>query len=177
MSLLKDLAPVLGRLGGDSTNLLAVLDNTASKLRADVARFADQVDPDKCEARLLPRLLRLLGWTFSISLTERQQRGLCKAVLTIYQQKGTKVGIANALRIVLGLNVEVVSFLTDTWELGYSELGVDTYAGAAADSADADKFAVQSPRTLTDQERNAATQIIDFMKPIDTRYVIQEVAA
>lgn len=175
-TLLQELAPILARLGGDIGGLLDVLNPTAERMRADVAAFADQVDPDRCRPEFLPQLLRQVGWTYPMTLTERQQRGLVRAAVAIYAQKGTRTGLINALRVVLGLTAEVLVYATDGWELGVGELGSDTYLAADLAGEDATGFSVLFPRALTDQERDAATAIIDFMKPQFSTYTIQEVA-
>lgn len=175
MPTIKQLVPLIGRLGGDVDRLLQVIDPTIATLQSNVLRFAEQHDPDRCDVRMLPELLRMLGWTVEIVLPPQQMRGLVKAVTTIYQQKGTAAGLINALRLVLGVEVDVlVAVIDDQWTLGVSELGVSAILGSLPTSGSPELFQVVVPRLLNEDERKAAHQIINLMKPHHTNYTLME---
>ena len=89
----------------------------------------------------------------------------------MYRQKGTAIGIRNAVRFFLGIEIEAIAGLASTaLVLGESELGVDWELGPS------DRFAryafdVKVGRVLTPTERKHLRAIVNYMKPAHTHFV------
>lgn len=92
-------------------------------------------DPLSTEARLLPYLAQNFGWDLDTSLPERLQRKVLTLAEALFQEKGTKAGIVDALRLLLGLEVVYEEPWADGWTLDVDDLGEGTVLAPAA-SAD-----------------------------------------
>jgi hypothetical protein len=89
----------------------------------------------------------------------------------MYRQKGTAIGIENAIRFFLGIDITAITpFAGSTLILGESELGVDWELGPS------DRFAryafnVEVDVPLTNTERKRLRTIVDYLKPAHTHFV------
>ena len=89
----------------------------------------------------------------------------------MYQQKGTAIGIRNAIRFFLGIEIEAITGLAATaLVLGVSELGIDWELGPS------DRFAryafdVKVGRVLTPTERKHLRALVNNVKPAHTHFV------
>jgi hypothetical protein len=116
-------------------------------------------------------ILRDLGNPFPFDLDELGKRRLAAVLVEMYQQKGTAVGIRNAVRFFLGIEIEAITGLAATaLVLGVSELGIDWELGPS------DRFAryafdVKVGRVLTPTERMHLRAIVNYMKPAHTHFV------
>ena len=89
----------------------------------------------------------------------------------MYRQKGTAVGIENAIRFFLGIDIAAIArFTGTTLVLGVSELGVDWELGPS-DSFARYAFNVVVDRPLTEAERRQIRAIVDWMKPAHTHFI------
>jgi len=92
-------------------------------------------------------------------------------LVEMYRQKGTAVGIENAIRFFLGIDITAITAFTGTTLiLGESELGVDWELGPS------DRFAryafdVEVDEPLSDTERRQIRAIVDYLKPAHTHFV------
>lgn len=168
------LLPVINReqdLTGDLRKLMGVLQDVLELLLSEVDRFTDILDPDLAPEAFLDLMLEDLGNPFAFDLTELQKRRLVSILVQIYKQKGTAVGIRNAIRFFLGVDVSALdAFHGTTLVLGESELGVDWELGPS------DRFALYAfdltvNRVLTEIERRQIRQIVDFMRPAHTHFI------
>ena len=109
-------------------------------------------------------------------LSESQKRSLARALVPMYRKKGTEPGIEQAILFFLGLINEVVDFTgeDDRWILGESKLGLDTFLAPGTSGSDLFFFVVVFEECLTDEQKEKAERIIDFMKPGWTHYVIRD---
>lgn len=131
-----------------------------------IDRFAEFFDPDYAPETAVDAMLADLGNPFRFSLTLADKRRLLRILLTIYRQKGTAVGVINAVRFFLGVEVEVepLNDPADYWVLGEDELGEDTYLGPS-EQALLYSFRIIAPYALTDEQRQQMTEIAEYMKP------------
>ena len=89
----------------------------------------------------------------------------------MYRQKGTAVGIENAIRFFLDIDVEAITpFTGTTLVLGESELGVDWELGPS-DSFARYAFDVIVDQVLTDTQRSQLRAIVEYLKPAHTHFV------
>lgn len=113
-----------------------IVSSFATTERTQAQLFQEIVDPDTCPSNFVNILLRHLGNPFvNITLTETQKRKLVKFLLPIYKQKGTEVGIVNAIRFLTGLEVDLIDphgVDEDSWQVGLSEIGSNSYVGGEA---------------------------------------------
>ena len=98
------------------------------------------------------------------------KRRLAAILAEIYRSKGTAHAIRDAVRFLLGVEVEVLQLTVDSMTLGQSEIGVDWVLGPS------DRFAkyafdLRANRHLTDQQRRQVRWIVDYLKPAHTHFV------
>jgi phage tail-like protein len=152
---------------GDLRRFLACLQEVTDLLVHDVDRFTDVLDPDLAPEGFLELMLLDLGSPFPFDLSLVDKRRLLNVLVAIYREKGTAVGIKNAIRFFLGLEVEVVAYSGEALVLGESLLGEDWVLGPAGSFA-AYSFEIVVPRALATEERRRLRAIVDYMKPAHT---------
>jgi phage tail-like protein len=154
---------------GDLRRFLDCLDEVASLLLADIDGFTDILDPDVAPERFLDLMLAELGNPFPFDLSVIDKRRLINVLVDIYQQKGTAIGIKNAVRFFLGIEIDISAYAEICLSLGESLLGVDWILGSSQ-SADRHSFEVTAPRLLQAEERARIRAITDYMKPAHTHF-------
>jgi hypothetical protein len=87
----------------------------------------------------------------------------------MYREKGTAVGIINAIRFFLGLEVQIIAYAGEALALGESLLGEDWVLGPSSRFA-ALAFEVVCPRILGTEERRRLRQIVDYLRPAQTHF-------
>lgn len=98
------------------------------------------------------------------------KRRLAAILVELYRSKGTARAVRDAVRFLVGVEVEVLQFTADCMTLGESELGLDWELGPS------DRFAryafdLQANRHLTDQQRRQVRWLVDYLKPAHTHFV------
>jgi phage tail-like protein len=167
---LYQLLPALNRREDDTGDLrrfLACLQEVTDLLVHDVDRFTDILDPDLAPEPFLDVMLVDLGNPFPFDLLAADKRRLLNVLVAVYREKGTAVGIKNAIRFFLGLEVEIVAYSGEALVLGESLLGENWILGPAGSFA-AYSFEVVVPRALALEERRRLRAIVDYMKPAHT---------
>jgi phage tail-like protein len=116
----------------DLHNFIACLQDLTDLALSRVDVFTDIWDYDLCPVEYLDAILYGLGNPFAFVLTDVNKRRLASVLIAIYKQKGTEVGIINALRFFLGVEATVVSVARDdTWEIPVDRLGGTDATGQA----------------------------------------------
>jgi phage tail-like protein len=173
---LYQLLPMLNRREdqtGDLRRFLLCLQEVTDLLLADIDRFTDILDPDIAPEPFVDLMLRDLGSPFPFDLALPDKRRLLNVLVAVYREKGTSIGIRNAIRFFLGLEVEILSYAGEALILGDSLLGEDWILGASG-AFSAYAFDVVSPRALTAEERKRVRLIVDYMKPAHTHFRLVE---
>ena len=156
---------------GDLARFIACLQEVLDLLLAEVDRFPDIFDLERAPPPFLDLILRDLGNPFPFDLDEIGERRLAAVLVEMYRQKGTAVGIRNAVRFFLGVDIGAITALAATaLVLGESELGVDWELGPS------DRFAryafdVNVGRLLSATERKRLRAIVEYLKPAHTHFV------
>lgn len=156
---------------GDLARFIACLQEVLDVLLAEIDRFPDIFDLERAPPLFLDLILRDLGNPFPFELDELGKRRLAAVLVEMYRQKGTAVGIRNAVRFFLGVDIEAITPLAATaLVLGESELGVDWELGPS------DRFAryafdVMVGRVLTPSDRKQLRAIVEYLKPAHTHFV------
>jgi phage tail-like protein len=156
---------------GDLWKFIACLQEPLDLLLAEVDRFPDLFDIERAPEPFLDAILADLGDPFPFDLDALSKRRLASVLVEMYRQKGTAIGIRNAIRFFLGIEVESVTpFAGTTLVLGESELGVDWELGPS------DRFAryafdVTVSVPLTDTQRCQLRTIVHYMRPAHTHFV------
>jgi hypothetical protein len=114
-------------------------------------------------------MLGELGSPFAFDLSTTDRRRLLNVLVAMYREKGTAVGVINAIRFFLGLEVQVTAYAGEALALGESLLGEDWMLGPSSRFA-ALAFEVVSPRLLGTEERRRLRQIVDYLKPAQTHF-------
>lgn len=169
---LYQLLPVLNRREdetGDLRCFLACLQEVTGLLVRDVDGFTDVFDPDLAPESFIDPMLLDLGNPFPFDLSLVDKRRLLNVLVAIYREKGTALGIENAIRFFLGLEVDVTSYNGESLVLGDSLLGEDWILGPGG-MFSAYAFEVVVPRALEDEERRRLRLIVEYMKPAHTHF-------
>jgi len=172
-----DLWPMLPRHNrradatGDLYRFIACLQEVADLLLAEADRYPDIFDLERAPEPFLDLVLRDLGNPFPFDLDVLGKRRLASVLVEMYRQKGTAVGIENAIRFFLGIDITAITAFTGTTlVLGESELGIDWELGPS------DRFAryafnVEVDEPLTVTQRTQIRAIVDYLKPAHTHFV------
>jgi phage tail-like protein len=170
---LYSLLPELNRREDDTGDLrrfLACLQEVTDLELADIDGFTDLFDPDLAPEWALDLMLGELGSPFAFDLSVVDKRRLIGVLVAIYREKGTAIGITNAIRFFLRLEIVVTTYTGEALILGESLLGEDWVLGPSNSFA-AYAIEVVAPRTLDDEEEKRLRQIVDYMKPAHTHFV------
>lgn len=152
----------------DLFKFIACLQEVTGLLLYDIDRLSDTYDPDISPEPFLSGMLCDLGNPFAFAeLTVADKRRLISILVPLYKEKGTCIGIINAIRFFVGVEVTCDEYLADCLILGESELGFD-WELCPADAATRYTFSIVSPVALTDEQRSDILQIVDLMKPAHT---------
>ena len=156
---------------GDLRRFIACLQEVADLLLTEGDRYADIFDLERAPEPFLDLILQDLGNPFPFDLDVLGKRRLASVLVEMYRQKGTAVGIENAIRFFLGIDVAAITpFAGTTLVLGESELGVDWELGPSNRFARY-AFNVEVEVPLTDTERRQIRAIVDYLKPAHTHFV------
>jgi phage tail-like protein len=156
---------------GDLARFIACLQEALDLLLAEIDRFPDIFDLERAPPAFLDLILRDLGNPFPFELDELAKRRLAAVLVEMYRQKGTAVGIRNAVRFFLGIDIEAITALAATaLVLGESELGVDWELGPSERFARY-AFDVKVGRVLSVSERRQLRAIVEYLKPAHTHFV------
>jgi phage tail-like protein len=165
----------------DLAKFVAVFQEVTHCILCEIDRFADIIDLDFAPEGFLDAMLCDLGNPFDfVDLSENEKRRLLRVLVDIYKQKGTEVGIINAISFLLGVTVTLDVFNGLGFELAEAtnptldgtsppagpggELGVDAELGPGT-QFELYSFEVNSPTVLTDEQRTRIEDIVNLMKP------------
>ena len=152
----------------DLEHFILCLQDVTNLLLFDIDSFADIIDPDFAEEPWLSLMLCDLGNPFSFAeLSDIDERRLIAILVPLYKQKGTCIGLENAIRFFVGVDVTCVEGLISCMSLGESMLGED-WILCPSSSAARYTFSIDSPVVLTDNQRTQIVQITDLMKSAHT---------
>jgi phage tail-like protein len=152
---------------GDLRRFLLCLQEPTDLLLHDVDRFTNILDADVAAELFLNLMLQDLGNPFPFDLSVVDKRRLLNVLVAIYREKGTAVGIKNAIRFFLGLEVDIITYTGEGLVLGESLLGEDWVLGPSG-AFSAYAFEVVVPRALSVEERRRLRTIVEYMRPAHT---------
>ncbi|MFP2895065.1 phage tail protein [Corallococcus sp. 4LFB] len=156
---------------GDLHRFVSCLQEVTDLLLSDLDAFPDVFDLERAPEAFLDAILQDLGNPFAFELDVLARRRLAAILVHMYQQKGTALGLRNAIRFFLGIEVRAISpFASDTLVLGESELGVDWVLGPSERFARY-AFNVEVDRLLTLSERQRLRALVEYLKPAHTHFV------
>lgn len=160
---------------GDLQKFIACLQEVSDLQLSLIDAWTDIIDPDKAPERFVDAMLIDLGNPFAFDLDLGEKRRLIRILVPIYKQKGTAVGIVNAVRFFLGVEVTINAFAAEGWILGEDELGDSGTDGTAVlgpgTSFNLYSFEVVSPIGLTAEQRSQIIAIARYMKPGHTHLI------
>lgn len=153
---------------GDLRKLIAVLQDIADVMLCSVDNWTSIIDIDLAPEPFLDAILQDLGNPFASCISdmdENDKRRLARILISIYKQKGTDVGVINAIRFFLGVEVtlDIINCRT-YWQLGISQLDLNTILAPPVGSGLWYSFYVVSPVVLTDEQRERMLCIAQYMK-------------
>ncbi len=148
---------------GELEDFCAALQDVTDLILCDIDKFTEIIDPDLAPEPFLSLILCDLGNPFEFDLSEIDKRRLISILIPLYKQKGTDVGVINAIRFFLGIEVTIDAFNAGGWILGESELGIDTDLAPSL-QFQLYSFNIVSPVALTDEQRKRIRQLTELMK-------------
>ena len=147
---------------------ILVLQDVVDLLLCDIDRWTEILDIDLAPEAFLDAILRDLGNPFDFvrELSLIEKRRLARILVDIYKEKGTDIGIINAIRFFLGIEVELdIINCRDYWKMGVHQLNLDTIIGPGTGSPLWYSFFIVSPVILTADQQQQMLKIADYMKP------------
>lgn len=177
--------PELNQLEDDSGDLRALIgcwQEVTNLLLSKIDAFVERViDPDFCDAAQLDLMLADLGnpFAFAVGLDEQSKRRLVQTLVAIYREKGTDVGIVDAIRLFMGIEVTITQP-----QIGGPPLGQAIISGpsgqawvlGAASLREKMTFNVNVPVLLTADEFAQMAAIVTYMKRAATHPVVVQPA-
>lgn len=155
---------------GDMRLFLEVVREPLFLMLCEIDTFPDALDPDFAPEAFVDAMLADLKNPFDFDLSEIDKRRLVQILIPIRKQKGTDVGIANAVRFFMGLEIEFYIYAADGFLLGVSELGTEWVLAASKGSSALYSFDIIVERTLTAEEKVTLRKIVNYMKGSRTHY-------
>jgi phage tail-like protein len=177
----------------DLIKFVNVLDETIQIALSSVDRWTDILDYDTAPENFVDLMLQDLGYPFAIALSLIDKRRLLSVLVTMYKQKGTAIGLKNAIRFFVGYESDIVVQPLEEWGwiLGESQLDYDAVLGGDAFysaaiygtdvgtlfEADATRYdfivKVGTPNAvaLTAEEDKKVRAVVEYMKPVHTHMV------
>jgi len=155
---------------GDLRNFIDCLQEVTDLLLAEIDRFPDIFDIERAPESFLDLILKDLGNPFYFDLSIVEKRRLASILIELYRQSGTGIGIKNAIRFFLGIEIEILPFAADTMILGESELGVDWILGPSSRFA-LYAFDIRVKQMLTETQQKQIRSIVSASKPAHTHFV------
>lgn len=166
---------------GDLLKFVLCVQEVVDLLLCRIDRLVDIFDPDLAPEGCVDHMLARLGNPFDFDLTIAQKRKLAQFLVELYQRKGTNIGIVNAIRVILGIEVTISTPAFEGLGLGDAELGgfdddlgeiVDgTFTLGTSDLRTRLSFLITSPVVLTDEQRDAIVRIVEIMKHAPTHLI------
>ena len=157
---------------GDLKKFAACLQEVVHLLLVELDRFPDLYDLERSPEPFLDAILTDLAVPFPFELDLLEKRRLASVLVEMYCQKGTALGLRNAVRFFLGLEV-TISSCSPTLVLGEAELD-DTFVLGPSDRFALYAFEVQVDRPLSDTQRRQLAAIIDYLRPVHTHALLRE---
>lgn len=155
---------------GDLRKLVLILQEVVDLLLCQIDRWTDIIDIDAAPEAFIDAILQDLGNPFAdciADLDETGKRRLARVLISIYKEKGTDVGIINAVRFFLGIEVTLDIINTHQfWQLDISKLDADTVLAPAVGSSLWYSFFIVSEVILTDEQTRRILCIADYMKGV-----------
>jgi phage tail-like protein len=156
---------------GDLARFVACLQEVTDLLLADTDRFAEVFDLERAPPPFLDCILQDLGNPFAFELDTLEKRRLASVLVDLYRTKGTAVGIRNAIRFFLGIEVEAIApYAGETLALGDAELDA-TWVLGPSDRFARYAFDVEVSRALTAKERRMVRSLVNYLRPAHTHFV------
>lgn len=149
---------------GDLRAFIACLQDIVDHVMMRIETMTHAFDLERAGAEALALILADQGNPFTFALDTRDARRLSSVLVDIYRQKGTARGIANAIRLFLGLEVEEMRCHIVTKD----DAGIIV---GGADPASLYAFDVAVGHPLTDAERQRIRAIAEYLKPAHTHLI------
>ncbi len=151
---------------GDLRGFIAIFQDVVDLLLCVLDRYvADVLDPDTALEEHVDRMLQDLGNPFHLPLALDDKRRLIRVLVPLLRRKGTEEGIEDAIRTLLGLEVDVVPVVD---MMGLPGLGEGTLSDTLALSTGALgsrlAFDIEVPTVLTAEQTTLVTRIANIMR-------------
>jgi len=162
--------PGISRRGDDTDDLrnwVGCLQDVVDLLLCSIDEWVEIIDIDLAPITFIDAILCDLGNPFDfVELSDTDKRRLALILIEIYKGKGTEVGLIDAVRFLVGVEItlDIINAQTGFWVVGVSELGIDTELAPPTGSPLWYSFWIDSPVDLTDEQRDQILKIATYMK-------------
>jgi phage tail-like protein len=154
----------LGRDEGELRNLLLCMQEVGELLLYEADAFPNVLDPDTAPEAFVDAMLSDLGNPFGFTLSTIDKRRLAQTLRRMYGQKGTDVGIINAIRFFLGIEVTIERVRASGAHLGVDSTLGQEFTLASGALADFYTFIVHVSQTIDDETEARIDEIVAFMR-------------
>lgn len=170
----------------DTEDLLDVFQTAFDTMYDEVTGFLEATDYERAEEKYLDLMLIESGWNLKIELDVDLKRKIIKIAQEMFNKKGLKQGIIDAILAITGLTCTITEILEQTFRIGkvVGGGGVSDYFGLDNATKKASAFLgsagsilhfhVNTP-TLTAGQLDTITKIVNFMKYSPTMYRIMQI--
>lgn len=156
---------------GDLRLLISAWQEMVVLLFSKIDRFGELINLDTAPEANLDAILYGLGNPFDVSeMTLADKRRLASLLVEMYRERGTAKGIINAIRLFLGIEVEVIPIGRTGMRLGTSQLNVDWVLGSD-DPRTLYSFIIESPVDLTPAQRVQLVALVEYIRPAREHFV------
>jgi phage tail-like protein len=147
------LMPLMNRqedVTQDLLRFLNCLQEPTGLLLHDVDTWTNIFNFNLADDAFLSAILADLGNPFPFVLSTESKRQLIAILVAIYKQKGTAIGIINAVRFFLGLTITIGTYdSSGEWILGESILGEDPISFPAGNNASITRIGLTTQYSVT----------------------------
>jgi phage tail-like protein len=149
---------------GDLRAFIACLQDIVDLLVLRIEAMPGAFDLERASEKDLAQVLADQGNPFSFALDAGEARRLSSVLIEVYRQKGTARGIANAIRLFLGIEVEEMRCHIVTKD-------DDGIIVGGASPASLYAFDVAFAHPLTEEQSKRVRAIAEYLKPAHTHLV------
>lgn len=151
---------------GDLRGFIAIFQEVTDLILCVLDRYVgDVLDPDTALEEHVDRILQDLGNPFHVPLALEDKRRLLRVLVPLLRRKGTEKGIEDAIRTLLGLEVDVVPVVDMMAMAGLGEAALsDSFALATGALGSRLAFDIEVPTVLTAEQTTLVTRIANIMR-------------
>jgi hypothetical protein len=156
---------------GNLDKLCNLVNEVLGLAHKDIVYSLDAWNADRAYSNHVRDMLKSLGYDFLTKFIS--DRKAMTVLWDIYRRKGMRAHLPGIIYTLVGVQPAIEEAWDGVWTIGEDVLGETTVVGDGSDVSEV-TFRVVFSRALTDEERQTVRRVLDFAKPSNTLYVIDE---